>query len=60
LRVRHAKKLIKEGKTKELTLEAIGQLSGFSTRNTFFMAFKKVEGISPGAYSSKVSERIVG
>ncbi len=56
LRVDHAKKLIREGKTKEMTLEGIGLSSGFSTRNTFFNAFKKIEGISPGAYSSKVTD----
>jgi AraC-like DNA-binding protein len=53
LRIEHAKKLIREGKARELTLEAIGLLSGFSTRNTFFKAFKKAEGVSPGTYSSR-------
>jgi len=52
-RVTHAKKLIREGKTKELTLEAIGLLSGFTTRNTFYTAFKKTEGISPSAFMEK-------
>jgi len=52
-RVRHAKTLISEGKADEITLEAIGMLSGFSTRNTFFTVFKKAEGISPGAFASK-------
>lgn len=37
-----------------MTLEAIGMLSGFLTRNTFFTAFKKFEGISPGAYVEKI------
>ncbi len=50
-RIDHSKKLIREGKTKELTLEAIGQMSGFSSRNTFFIAFKRIEGISPGEYA---------
>jgi AraC-like DNA-binding protein len=49
-RINHAKNLIREGKAGELTLEAIGLLSGFSSRNTFFTAFKKTEGISPGAF----------
>lgn len=53
LRVDHAKNMILEGKARELTLEAIGQLSGFSTRNTFFTAFKKAEGVSPGAFLSR-------
>jgi len=52
-RVNHAKKLISEGKTSELTLEAIGQLSGFSSRNAFFTAFKKVEEISPGSFAAQ-------
>jgi AraC-like DNA-binding protein len=51
-RVNHAKSLIREGKNNKLTLEAIGLLSGFSSRNTFFSDFKKVEGISPGSFAS--------
>jgi AraC-like DNA-binding protein len=54
-RVDHAKKLICEGKSKDLTLEAIGILSGFSSRNTFLNAFKKAEGISPSAYLSQIN-----
>jgi AraC-like DNA-binding protein len=53
-RVEHAKKLILDGKSTDLTLEAIGFLSGFSSRNTFLNAFKKVEGISPNAFLSQV------
>ena len=49
-RVNYAKKLIMEGKARDLTLEAIGLQSGFTNRNTFFTAFKKVEGISPSAF----------
>jgi AraC-like DNA-binding protein len=52
-RVNHAKKLISGGKTSELTLEAIGLISGFSSRNAFFTAFKKVEEISPSAYAAQ-------
>jgi AraC-like DNA-binding protein len=53
-RVEHAKKLILDGKSNDLTLEAIGFLSGFSSRNTFLNAFKKAEGISPNAFLSQV------
>lgn len=49
-RIKHAEKLIMEGKAREITLEAIGTLSGFSSRNTFFLAFKKSKGISPGTF----------
>lgn len=52
-RINHAKALIKEGKASEMTLEAIGSLSGFSSRNAFITDFKKIEGISPGVYASR-------
>lgn len=52
-RINHAKKLIAEGKASEITLEAIGMLSGFSSRNAFITDFKKFEGESPGSYSSR-------
>ena len=46
-RVEYAKTLMQEGKTSDVTLEAVGILSGFNNRSTFFRAFKKFEGISP-------------
>ena len=49
-RVEYAKRLIQEGKTKDITLEAIGNLSGFSSRTTFYRAFKKAEGVSPSDF----------
>jgi len=52
-RVKHAEKLIMEGKCNDITLEAIGTLSGFSSRNTFFLAFKKSKGISPGTFAAQ-------
>lgn len=52
-RVRHAKHLILSGKNEEITLEAIGLLSGFSSRNTFMVAFKKSEGMSPGQFATQ-------
>jgi AraC-like DNA-binding protein len=55
-RVNHAKALMAEGKGKSLTMEAIGMLSGFSSRITFFTVFKKMEGVSPGAYAGKYAE----
>ncbi|MCX6269019.1 MAG: helix-turn-helix domain-containing protein [Bacteroidetes bacterium] len=55
-RINHAKNLIKEGRSEDLTLEAIGLLSGFSSRNAFFTAFKKMDGISPGVYAAQFPE----
>lgn len=52
-RVDHAKSLIQEGKASEITLEAIGMLSGFSSRNAFITDFKKFEGEPPGSYASR-------
>ncbi len=52
-RIQFAKELIREGKAGGMTLEAIGLQSGFVTRNTFTIAFKKAEGISPRAFVSQ-------
>jgi AraC-like DNA-binding protein len=52
-RINHAKGLIKQGKAKELTLEAIGKLSGFSSRNNFRTTFEKFEGISPSDFAAQ-------
>jgi AraC-like DNA-binding protein len=46
-RVNHAKNLLKEGKTSEMTLEAIGLLSGFPNRDSFRAAFQRIEGVTP-------------
>jgi AraC-like DNA-binding protein len=55
-RIKHAKKLIREGKNNEMTLEAIGTMSGFSNRNAFSNAFRKFEGKSPATYSTSKPE----
>ena len=52
-RIDHAKKLIKEGKANEITLEAVGLMCGFSSRNTFLTTFKKVEGITPSTFAAQ-------
>lgn len=52
-RVGYAKTLIQDGKAKELTLEAIGILSGFTNRNAFISAFKRFEGTTPGEFASQ-------
>lgn len=55
-RITHARSLMEEGKAKKLTIDAIGRLSGFSSRNTFFTAFKKIEGITPGLFLDQIPD----
>jgi len=50
-RVEYAKRLIEEGKTNQLTLEAIATLAGFSNRNSFRSVFQAVEGICPSTFA---------
>jgi len=52
-RVKHAKKLISEGRTGEMTLEAIGMLSGFPNRDSFRAAFQRIEGVMPAVFISQ-------
>ena len=54
-RVKHAKKLIEQNKNMDYTMEAIGMLSGFSSKNAFFSAFKKFEHTTPGDYAEKLN-----
>lgn len=51
LRVEHVKELIRRGKHKQITIEAIGTDAGFSSRATFFAVFKEVTGKTPGQYA---------
>ncbi len=55
-RVEEVKDLIRKGKLKDLTIEAIGNEAGFSSRSTFFRVFKEVEGITPLSYANKLEE----
>jgi AraC-like DNA-binding protein len=55
-RIEHAKSLIANGEASGITLEAIGEMSGFSSRNTFLAAFKKKEGICPSSFAARVNE----
>lgn len=52
LRIEYIKARLEQGDWKQFTLEAIALDSGFSSRNTFFNAFKKVTGTTPSAYLS--------
>lgn len=52
-RVKHAKTLMKEGKNMEMTLEAIGLLSGFPNRDSFRAAFQRIEGVTPTIFTGQ-------
>ena len=50
LRIIYIKERLDSGVWKQLTLEAIALDAGFSSRNTFFVAFKKFTGKTPSNY----------
>ncbi len=49
-RVGYAIELIRSGQSAALSLEGIAMQSGFSSRTTFFTAFKSEKGMSPSQY----------
>lgn len=53
-RINHSKELIKISKNNNYTIEGIGMLSGFSSKNAFFTAFKKFENTTPGTYAENI------
>ena len=56
LRVKHAICLLQSEAKERLTIEAIGEQSGFKTRSNFYLAFKEVTGLTPTEYiTSKTS-----
>jgi AraC-like DNA-binding protein len=50
LRVEHAKELLKEGNSENITIDAIGTNSGFKSRSAFYDAFKAETGMTPSQY----------
>ena len=50
MRIDHAIELLKDNNKKKYTMEAIGSLSGFNYRTTFYASFKKITGITPNEY----------
>ena len=49
-RLEHARKMLRSGEEKQTSVEAIGLLSGFGSRSSFYSAFKKTYKQSPAEY----------
>ena len=49
-RIEYAQHLLQKGITKEYSIEKIAELSGFSSRSTFFSTFKEYSGMTPTEY----------
>ena len=54
MRIEHAVELLKDNSHKKYTMEAIGYLSGFNSRTTFYVSFKKITGITPNEYLQNI------
>ena len=46
-RIEYAQNILKERNTKELSIDQIAEMSGFSSRSTFFSTFKELTGMTP-------------
>jgi len=46
-RIEYAQNILKGENTKELSIDQIAQMSGFSSRSTFFSTFKELTGMTP-------------
>lgn len=55
-RIEKAKKLLET--EKKFTLESLGYDSGFSSKSTFFTAFKKITGVTPAEYQKSFSKSV--
>jgi AraC-like DNA-binding protein len=53
-RVRHAIQRLDDPESRDFTLAAIAEESGFSSKSSFNRAFKKVTGLTPSQYQKKL------
>lgn len=54
-RVEEVKEKMQSQEASQKTLFALAQESGFKSRSTFYLAFKKIEGITPGEYERRLA-----
>jgi AraC-like DNA-binding protein len=55
IRIDYVCQLIKQGETKNLTIEAISSNAGFASRSKFIDAFKERKGVTPSAFIKSIS-----
>ncbi len=55
-RVEEFKRLVKDDRNRSLTLSALAEMAGFSSRASFFRHFKNIEGVSPGEYLKSIND----
>ena len=55
LRIDHVCKMIEQGESKNLTIEAIATNAGFASRSKFIDAFKERKGVTPSAFIKSVA-----
>ncbi len=56
-RINKAKKLLKDKSKNFLTIEEIGDMVGFSSRQTFYDAFRRFENMTPGEFKLKMLDK---
>ena len=59
LRIDHVCKMIEQGESKNLTIEAISSNAGFASRSKFIDAFKERKGVTPSAFIKSMSSQEV-
>ncbi len=52
-RIKYAAEILLDDNYKNFTIEAIGNLSGFSSKSAFNATFKKIIGVTPSEYKVK-------
>jgi AraC-like DNA-binding protein len=57
LRIDHVCKMIEQGESKNLTIEAISSNAGFASRSKFIDAFKERKGVTPSAFIKSINSR---
>jgi AraC-like DNA-binding protein len=59
-RIEYAKRLLEKSDLRKITLDAVGQQSGFATNSGFYKTFKAEVGCAPGTYAEKHNSTALG